>query len=64
VAARALQLAAYKGGHPACNYRTKRQAETLRAEMETQLTAEQIEAAYWSVPSMTLDFWAQELLSS
>jgi predicted ATPase/transcriptional regulator with XRE-family HTH domain len=63
-AARALQLAAYTGGHAASNYRTKRRAETLRAEMETQLTAEQIEAAYSSVPSMTLDFWAQELLSS
>ena len=63
-AARALQLAAYTGGHLASNYRTKRRAETLRAEMEMQLTAEQIEAAYSSVPSMTLDFWAQELLSS
>lgn len=62
--ARALQLAVYTGGHPASNYRTKSRAEKLRAELETQLTAEQIEAAYSSVPSMTLDSWARELLSS
>jgi len=62
--ARALQLAVYAGAHPASNYRTKSRAEKLRAELEMQLTAEQIEAAYSSVPSMTLDFWARELLSS
>jgi tetratricopeptide (TPR) repeat protein len=60
---RAYELATYCWQHPSSNWQTKDRAERLRADLETRLTPEQIEATRPRAQSMTLDSLARELTS-
>ena len=60
----AFQLAAYSRAHPSSNYQTKSRAEQLCRELEVQLKPGQLEAANSNVDSMSLESFAQALLSA
>lgn len=57
----ALEMASFVLAHPAGTQETRSRAEKLRAELEAQLTPEQIKAAHSRARSMTLDSLARDL---
>jgi len=59
----AFEMALFVLNHSASSQKAKDRAEKLLADLETQLTPEQIEAARSRAQSMTLDSLARELMS-
>ena len=59
----ALELAAYILQHLASSKETQDRAAQLRAELEAQLTPQQIEAAWARVQAKTFDAVVAELLA-
>jgi predicted ATPase/transcriptional regulator with XRE-family HTH domain len=60
----ALELAMHSLGHPSSSWQTKDHAESLRAELETQLTPQQFEGVQARVQDKTLEALVQEMLAS
>jgi hypothetical protein len=58
---RALEVVSFVLSHPAANYEAKERAESLRMELEAQLTPDQIESGRSRAQTVSLEMLLNEL---